>query len=162
MNEQALWGLLLIIYVVPFGLWQISEYNTIEARRKLYPGRASEERQDNRFTNLSLLWCVGLVAALAAWKAGWHPIGTAIVLSGVSLSTFAVRFAVRRWNLMSKRLFRFWLAGSVVWVLAIGGWYLVFSRVSELGEEEYFFLAFTPPVVTAFAIAAWCWAVRKP
>lgn len=162
MNEQAIWGLLLILYVVPFWLWQFSEFNKIETRKKIYAGRVDEILREKRFDNLGLLWCIGLAAVLAAWKAGWHPIGTAIVLFGAIALTLVVRFAVRRLNLMSKRLFRYWVAGSVIWVLAIGGWYLVFGRVSELREEEFFFLAFMPPIIAAFAIAAWRWAVRKP
>lgn len=162
MNDQALWGLLLIVYVVPFWIWQVSEHYNIEARKKLYPGRTEEVYRDSRFNRLGLLWCVGLVAVLAAWKADWHPIGTAIVLFAAVLLTLAIRYSVRRWNLMSSRLFRFWLAGSVIWVLSIGGWYLVFGRISELRDDEYFFLAFTPPIIASLAVAAWRWAIRKP
>ncbi len=162
MDEKTLWGLLLLIYTVPFWFWQMSEYSTIEARRKLYPGRENEERQEKRFTNIGLLWCVGLVALLVAWKAGWDPIAAAVTFSSVLLAVFGTQFAVRHWNLMAMRTFRLWVTISAVWALAIGVWYLVFGRVSELHEGEFFSLAFSPPFVAAFAVVAWRWAIRKP
>lgn len=161
MTEQALWGLLLIAYIVPFWLWQVSAHNSIETRKKLYPGRENERQLERQLINRSLLWSAGLVVLLAAWMVGMRPVGAGIILSATAFLVFLARIAQMRWNLLSNKLFRIWLAGSAVWVAAIGGWYLVFSRVGELRDEEYLFLALTLPVLFAVSIAAWRWAVRK-
>lgn len=58
-------GLILIAYIVPFWIWQISRHEAIEARKHLYPGRAKEIADEQRFTKLSLVWCVGLVILIA-------------------------------------------------------------------------------------------------
>lgn len=102
MNEQTLWGILISIYVIPFCLWLMLKHNDNdarkEAREKFYPGHVEEDRQDNRLMILTLLWGVGLAALLAAWKANWHPIGTAVILFGAMLLMLIVRFALRRWQ----------------------------------------------------------------
>ena len=63
------WGIILIIYVVPFWLWQISRHEAIEARKRLYPGRTQEIADEQRFTKLSLAWCAGLAILIAIWFA---------------------------------------------------------------------------------------------
>lgn len=63
------WGIILILYIVPFWLWQISRHEQIEARKKLYPGREQENTDEARHTKLSLIWCVGLVILVAPWYA---------------------------------------------------------------------------------------------
>lgn len=158
MSEQTLWGALIIIYVIPFWIWQISEYGTIETRKKLYSERPDEQLHESRLINRSIAWCVGLVILIVGWMADWHPMGAGIVLVGAALSLFIIYFSLRRWQVMAKRTFRFWLAGTFVWALAVGAWYLVFSRVSDLRGEEVFFLAFLPPLIVAIGIVAWHWA----
>ena len=161
MDDQVLWGLLLMIYVIPFWVWQISAHSTVEVRRKLYPGRADEDKQESHFTNLGLLWSAGLVVLLVGWQADWHPKGAVVVLLGAGVLAAGFRFMSKRWNLMSVKLFRAWLAGSVVWVFAVGAWYLVFGRTSDLTNGECALLAFTAPLIAAFAIGGWYWALRK-
>lgn len=93
MNDQTLWGLLLTVYVVPFWLWQLSEHEKIEARKRLYPGRSDEERHDRLLTRRSLVWCGGLAAILGAWGADWNPIGTAVAVSVGFVAVLAMRAA---------------------------------------------------------------------
>jgi hypothetical protein len=75
MNDQAIWGLLLLLYVAPFWLWQFSEFNKIEARKKIYAGRLDEILQKKRFDNFGLLWCIGLSRFLrhGSWMANSLP-----------------------------------------------------------------------------------------
>ena len=161
MDEQVMWGLLLIAYILPFGLWQMLADSTLDIRGELYPGRGSEKRQRRFFNAVGLLWCVGLVFALAAWADGWDPLGVALVLSLAAAAVFIGRIANRRWNLLANQLVRYWTAGSAVWAFGVLGWFLVFGRVSELHDEEFLLLALTPSVIAAFGIVAWRWARRK-
>jgi len=61
-------GALLILYIVPFWIWQLVRHFDIERRKKLYPGREQEKQDEERFESISLRWCIGLVAMLALWK----------------------------------------------------------------------------------------------
>lgn len=61
------WGIILIIYVVPFWIWQISRHEAIEARKRLYPGREQEDADNARLTRYSLIWCAGLAILVATW-----------------------------------------------------------------------------------------------
>lgn len=161
MTEQVMWGLLLVAYIVPFWLWQISAHNTVEIRKELYPGRKEEEVSETRVIWLGLGWCVGLAVLLFAWHAGWHPMGF-VLLVGALVATVGFWHAARKHrHLIHNQLFRGWVAGSVVWALGVGGWYVVFNRVSELTSEEYVYLALIPPVLAAAGIFAWRWARAK-
>jgi hypothetical protein len=158
MDRETLWGLVLVAYVLPFGLWQYSEYYAIEARKNVYGDRPEEVRRDRRFYIISLAWSAGLVALLSAWYAGWKPIPTAITVVGLFVLVAGISTVVRRWKPFANRHFRYWLAASAVWGVAVLGWFLIFGRVSPLRDEEIFFLGAVPPIVGAFALAAWRWA----
>lgn len=165
MSEQVLWGGLVLAYVVPAGIymiWHQSEESVANDRKKLYPGRAEvldeEKRSESRFMRFLTLWCVGFCLLLLGYKAGWDPIGTLILSLAAPLSAMAVYSGVRSVKVLSNRLFRYWLAGSVVWILAVLSWYLVFGSHSDLSAEEFGLLAVMPTLVSAIGILAWHWA----
>lgn len=163
MSEQTLWGLILMIYILPFSLWQLSKLYDIEARKRSPFSTGEPEVPEERLLDtLSWFWIAGLVAMLAAYEAGWHPIPASIALVGAVLLALVGRFAAKRLNLLSNRIFRFWLASSVVWFIAVWWWYMMFGQHGYMEEEQYVFLFLSPPVVVAIAISAWLWAVRKP
>ena len=60
MNFNSWWTLALLLYVVPFGLWQISYDDGLRAQKRRHPERPVLE--DRRFLAVELLWAVGLVA----------------------------------------------------------------------------------------------------
>lgn len=161
MNEEILWGLLVVVYIVPFWLWQMSVNNTFEIRKELYPGRSDEVVAESRFNRAGLLWCVGLLAMVGAWYAGWHPLAVALLMAGAIASLWLWKAAKKRRHLIHDQLVRLWLAGSIVWALGVGGWFVIFSRLSELTNKEYFYLALFPPLLAATAIFAWRWARKK-
>ncbi len=84
MNDQALWGLVLIVYLVPFWIWQVSEWPTVQALEKLYPGRATAANAQRRLVIVSAVWCIGFVGLLAAWKSGGHPIAFGILVGSLA------------------------------------------------------------------------------
>lgn len=63
------WSIIIVVYVVSFWAWQVSQNEAIETRKKLYPGREQERIDDQRFSKISLAWCAGLAALLAIWFA---------------------------------------------------------------------------------------------
>jgi len=168
MSDKILWGAVFLLYMVPAGIflfWYLAGESDFEIRKKLYPGRIEildeEKRRESRTTKLGIGWCIGLGILLTAYKGEWNPIGTGILLLGVPLSIWAIYFGVRYFNLLTNRLFRFWLAGSVVWILAVWSWYVVFGNHSELSGEEFLLLALMPTVVSAVGIVAWSWARKS-
>lgn len=62
------WGIAIIVYTIPFWIWQMIYHYDIERRKKRFPGREQEAIDEKRFTKLSLYWCAGLVAMLIIWK----------------------------------------------------------------------------------------------
>jgi hypothetical protein len=163
MDDQVLWGLVLIVYLVPFWIWQVSEWPTIETLKKLYPGRPNAANAERRFDIVGAVWCVGFVGLLAAWKSGdGHPIAYGILIGSVVFAALACRAANKRWNVLGRQLFRYWLAASAVWALAVAGWFIVFSRESRLENDQFLLLAVFPPLVAAFSLVAWQWARTRP
>lgn len=65
MSIDLLWGLALLIYVVPFGILQISYDDGLRAQKRLNPERPVFENR--RFLVIESLWSVGLAALLLAW-----------------------------------------------------------------------------------------------
>lgn len=168
MSDQTLWGLLLVLYVLPAGVfmvWRQSEDSVSDIRKELYPGRTEilddESKRESQFTKFTTVWCIGLVLLLAAYSAQWNPVGTGVLVIGLSASLLALYFGYRRFKLQSNRLFRFWLAGLVVWSLTVLSWYLVFGSHSELSNGEFLLLALLPAVVAAVGIVVWQWANRS-
>lgn len=161
MDDQTIWGLLLITYIIPFWFWQVSEHNKIEVRKKLYSDPTEYELQERRFNLRSLFWSFGLVVSLGAWNAGWYPIATSVGLLICFIVFFGIRSAMRKWDLLLSQPFRLWVAGSVVWLLFVAAWYLVFGRTSNLLDDEFMLLGVLPPVFFAVSVAVFRWAMRR-
>jgi hypothetical protein len=156
-----MWGILILAYVVPFWLWQLSEYSTIEARKKLYPGRQEEEQRDSRLTKRSLVWSAGMAVIVAGWLLDWQPAGAGIALLGGVVLVIGTSFAAKNRSFLTKLPFRLWLASSVVWALSVVAGYLVFGRVSDLYPEEFLLLGLLPPFISGLGVVAWHWAKRS-
>ncbi len=168
MSDQSLWGTLVILYIIPAGIyfvWHQSEDSVSDIRKELYPGRTEviedKNKHESRFIKFLIGWCIGFGVLLVGYKAAWNPIGTGILILGAPLTVLALYSGVRYLNLLTNRYFRLWLAGSVVWILAVWSWYVVFGSHSELNGEEFALLALMPTLVTAAGIVAWRWARKS-
>jgi hypothetical protein len=65
----VVWSIILIIYIVPFWVWQVSRNETtIKVRKNLYPGPKQEFTDESVFWKISAAWCLGLVLLLIAYK----------------------------------------------------------------------------------------------
>lgn len=162
MDDQVLWGLVLIVYIAPYAIWHNSEWLTNESRKTIYADRPNEVKQESRFNIVFAVWFVGILALLAAWKASWHPIASVILIGGILSTALVCRAANKRWNLMRRQLFRYWLASFAAWTLAVAGWFVIFGRESQLQDDQFILLAIIPPLVAAFTLVAWQWARKKP
>jgi hypothetical protein len=165
MSEQVLWGGLVLAYVVPAGIymiWRQSEQSVADERKKIYPGRAEvldkENKSESSFMRFLTLWCIGFCLLLLGYEAGWDPIGTLILSLAVPLTAMAIYSLRRPVKRISNQLFRYWSAGSLVWIFAVLSWYLVFGNHSDLSAEEFGLLAIMPTLVSAIGILAWRWA----
>jgi hypothetical protein len=159
MSNEAIWGLVLVLYVVPFWFWQLSEHLLIEARKKLYPGRP-DIQNEGRFNKVSFVWILGLFVLLAGWiDQPQQPISVAIATLAIFALGLLIRVAFIRWRHLP--MFRFWLAGSLVWGAGVLSWFTILGRVSDLTEYEFYLLAAIPPAFVAFALAAFGWARAK-
>lgn len=74
MNDQTVWGLLFILYIIPAGIytvWHQSESSALSERKRLYPGRTdvieAEKRLEERLTMLAFRWCAGFAVLLGSW-----------------------------------------------------------------------------------------------
>lgn len=163
MTDNQIWGLILIAYVLPWGAWTFSREQTLQARRKLYPGRKDEELLEGSTTRIGLCLAAGLGLLLLAWKFGWHPIPTVILLGAIAAAAFAARrlFRTRTWPPLSAHT-RFWVAGSALWLLSVAAWYLVFGDDSSLDERQFAMVGIFPPVVSWIGLVLFRWASGKP
>lgn len=151
-----MWVMLLAIYIVPFVLWQMFKYHHRDKHTSVYPGQDVDVSNGWRMSQGSLTWGIGLIAILGVWKAKWHAIELILFLLFAYLLSVIVQ-----WDAFSKRLFRFWLAGSVVWLAVIASWYLIVSHDSQWEGRHYIWLALLPPFVSALAIGMWKWATAR-
>lgn len=155
---MELWGLLIIGYVVAWGIWSVGRYDTLRAQRK-YPN-TKHKFPESRLTIPAILWTSGFLLILFAWQAKLPPEPFALGVAIFILLAACFRFANRRWSLINRPLFRYWLAGTVFWVMAAAAWALIFGRASRLRDQEITFLIILPPMVAAIGVAAWQWARR--
>lgn len=58
-------------------------------------------------------------------------------------------------------LFRYWLAGSAVWLAAFGFWYYLVGQHEYWRDTEPVLVALAPPALVGFACRAWKWAARR-
>lgn len=148
MDNQTLWGVLLGLYVVPFGLWHLAKYWAMDAS-----GRTSKKAD-----RLTMAWCAGLVILLIAAKSefpAWRLAVAAIFATPCVLIAFILPKDLTR-----RKDFRLLLSGSVFWALCVLSWYLVFGHSSYTTTDEFLLIALIPPVLACVALLLWRWASR--
>lgn len=158
MDEQVIWGIVLIAYVVTWAAWILNRDQTIETRRKLYPGRPDEDVQETRTTRVGLLLAAGLAFMLIAWKLGWHPIPSAVLLAAATAALVLWKRAGPRLLALRSRTARFWLACTAFWFLCVAAWFLVFRHDSSLDDFQFLLVAVLPPALAAAGIGLYAWA----
>ena len=163
MTDEQLWGLILVLYVIPWAAWTFSREQTLQTRRKLYPGRKDEDLLEGSTTRTGLWLAGGLVYLLGAWKLGWHPIPAALLLAAAAVTAFLARRVLRARALPSLSTpFRFWVAGSALWLLTVAAWYLIFGDDSSLEGSQVAMIAVFPPIVSGIGLVLFRWASGKP
>ncbi len=158
MDSTVIWGVILIAYIVPYFIWSVSREQTLEIRKKLYPGRKEEEPFDKRSTFYGVLWSVGIGLLLVAWWAGMNPLGALLILAILAALIAGGAWLSRQKSLLASRYIRFWVAGTATWLLLVLGWNITFQSETSLEGHQFLFIAILPPLIAAFATAAFKWA----
>lgn len=158
MYEQVIWGIVLIAHIVPWAAWIFNRHQTIETRRKLYPGRADEDRQDANTTRTGLLLTAGLAFLLVAWNLGWHPIPSALLVAAAAAAFVLSKRALTRLLGTRSRTARFWIACTAFWLLCVCAWFLVFRHDSSLDDLQFVLIAILPPSLAAAGVCLYAWA----
>ena len=158
MDDGILWGLFILAYIIPFPIWLHSREQVAEARKEFYPGRLEEKKKEDRLLVFGLAWVFGLALILVAWKLGWDAIETAITIGGLISASALLFWLSRRFKPVAIPFIRYWIAGSIVWLLSVGSWHLVFGRNSDLRGDETLLLALLPPLVGLVGLLASFWA----
>ena len=158
MDTNAIWGAVLIVYIVPYFFWAIARQQSIDTRRDLYPGRKNEDESEDRSMQYGLLWSTGVAFLLFGWWKSWHPIGTFLILC-VAASVVGVGiFIYQRRSLPKSQSFRLWLAGTVTWMLVVIAWYLIFQDETSMEISQFLMIGAFPPIIAAAAVVAFTWA----
>jgi hypothetical protein len=158
MDSNIIWGGVLIAYVAPYIIWIISRDQTLDIRKKLYPGRPQEEAFDTKSTRYGLLWSVGLALLVLAWWIKVTPLG-ALLLFVVSAVVVGCGFWLpKQKRLLASRGFRFWAAGTIVWLLVVIAWFLIFMHDTSLRNYQFALIGVLPSVIGAVAILMLRWA----
>ena len=144
MGGNTVWGALMIAYVIPWAAWM--------ARRKDNAGADYERRT----TQVGLCLTVGMLLLLLGWFADLNPLGVLVLLLGAAVFSLCIGWVLARF--IPRQQLRFLLAGSAVWALGVGAWWLIFRHQTELDPAEVVMLAILPPAVAAFGIGALRWA----
>ena len=101
-----------------------------------------------------LAWVFGLALILVAWKLGWDAIETSITIGSLISASASLFWLGRRFRLVAIPFIRYWVAGTIIWLLGVGSWHLVFGRSSDLRGDETLLLALLPPFVSLIGIVA--------
>lgn len=161
MDEKTIWAIILLLYIIPFWIWQSYEFQNIEILKGFYPGREDEKKREKRSYIIGGIWCVGLFALMLLWGSKADPIISIILLAGCSSIIAIFYLILRRYRIFSHGVFRYCLASSIVWVSSVISWMLIFERRGSVDDEQYVFLAVLPPVVLCIAAIAFSWAYKE-
>jgi len=162
MDLNVIWGVIFMAFVVPYFFWSISREQTLEMRKKLYPGRQDEQRFDKCSTRYGLLWIAGICFLTFAWWRGWHPVGTLIILAGAASLAGGSMWLSGKYEIFKSRSFRFWVIGSGTWNLAVASWYLIFFDDTQLENYQFILLGVLPSFVAAVGLVGFRWANADP
>jgi len=62
----------MMLHILPFGIWVMDEFGSIEVRKKLFPGREDLKEQEQSLERKCVHWCFGLVLLLVAYVMDAH------------------------------------------------------------------------------------------
>lgn len=120
MDDGILWGLLILAYIIPFPIWLHTREQVAEARKEFYPGRIEEKQREDRLLGFGLAWVCGLALILVAWRLGWDAIETAITIGSLISASVLLFWLGRRFRLVAIPFIRYWVAGTIIWLLGVG------------------------------------------
>lgn len=140
--DAGSWGIVILFYIAGYWIW--------------YARRAMDASLGGRVPqSVTWVWIAGLVLILfgASHRGDWLQV--ALTASGAVVGAAYIA------KMKANRVFRLWLAGTVVWLVAVGAWYLAFGNPRSMNDDRHYtFLAFFPPLIVGGALIAWRWAMR--
>ena len=160
MDDQAIYGALMIAYLIPYVVWTIARDQKVEILKQFYPGRADEEAIERRGNAVGIVWVAGMLVLLIGWKLESHP----LPIFGIVVFGWAC-FAAFRKILRTKNLFRTRKARSIasvatIWSASVLGWYLVFGDRYGFEPRDAVLIALVPCVIGFIAYGAYRWVNR--
>lgn len=157
MNDQTLYGLFLILYIVPYLVWMIAREQKLEILKQFYPGRADENTLQRQEFKIGGLWTAGLVLLLAGWSLSWHPVPALLLVALLwTVGLLFNRISLLR-SLFQTRRARSAIAVSSVWCLLVLGWYIIFGDRYGFEVREAMLLAVVPIPIGLITYVAFIW-----
>ena len=160
MSESALWGMAVVAFLLPYGIWYYSHVESIEIRKKLYPGNPQVQRADTRATLVGRVWASAFALLLVLWAMDRKPVPSFVLSAGVFTIGLAAALLLRFKLDIRARKTRATVAAIALWLLAVAAWYAVFGRRSGFEASEVLALATLPPVLALTGVFLYGW-VRK-
>ena len=160
MDEQAIYGVILIAYLVPYLVWLIARDQRFEILKQFYPGRADEKAKEQREYAIGAAWVVGFIVILGAWRLRAHPIPVfGIVIVGW-LCFGVLRRLLKSTTVFKLRQTRIIIAGTAVWTITVFGWYLIFGNRDGFELREALLLVVVPLIISMIAYIGYQWAIK--
>ena len=160
MDEQAIYGVILIAYLIPYLIWLIARDQRFEILKQFYPGRADEKAKEQREYAIGAAWVIGFIVILGAWKLRAHPIPVfGIVIVGW-LCFGVLRKLLKSANIFKLRETRIIVASTAVWIAMVFGWYLIFGSRYDFELREALLLVVVPITIAIVAYIGYQWAIK--
>jgi len=160
MEHGAIYGAMMIAYLVPYAIWVIGRDQKVEMLKEFYPGRADEKAIDRRGFQVAGVWIVGLLVLLAGWKLRWHPAPTFLIVLTCWVAFGAARRIPKLSGLLRTRRTRAVVAAATVWPTLVLAWYVLFGERYDVKAVEVGLLAIVPIPVALLAYGAYLWVSR--
>lgn len=159
MDNASLWGVILILYILPFWVWQVNDHYSHKARKEIYLNSPDQGAEDTRSDWISYAWCAGFLSLLFAHESRLSPWVVAIFAALYLVGIISLPYVHKRWRPFQHIHARVWLAGSASWIAGLVGWYCIFAQAS-FDVTRLMLLGIIPPIVAGVMFSAWRWAVR--
>jgi len=160
MDEQTLYGVLFLSYVIAYFVWMVAREQKLEILKQFYPGRADEKTLERREFTIAAIWFIGLLLLLAGWNLRWNLVPTTLLLAVTWIAGLIASRVFRGRRFLQTKRVRAIVAASGVWCSLVAGWYVIFGDRYGFDPGEAVLLALIPILIGLFAYGAVLW-VKK-